>query len=136
MNIPGSGSKARGIRTLSARSSTGFKASLKAVHSGLSSSGMGGRPDQSETDSAWRAWPVDRPTEKIQSDGSTSRVRVHEGWVVLDARIEQVARPGLDHAGESPALECGPDQFDFTRQDEGSWYGSNDPASSVIAILR
>ena len=70
---------------------------------------------------------VDRPMQKVGSDGSACGVRVHQGWVMLDAGIEQIASAGLDHPREAAPVECRPHLRDLPTESLGLVVGVESP---------
>src|SRR5271157_6303765 len=53
-----------------------------------------------------RASDVDGPAQKVGTDSPAAGIRVHQGWVVLEPRVEQVPRPGLDNPCQSPSVQA------------------------------
>src|SRR5271165_2433033 len=49
---------------------------------------------------------VDGPAQKVGTDSPAAWIRVHQGWVVLEPRVEQVPSPGLDNPCQSPSVQA------------------------------
>ena len=66
---------------------------------------------------------VDGPAQKVGPDGPAAGIRVHQGWVVLEPRVEQVPRPGLDNPCQSPSVQARANGGKLAGEDPGLLVG-------------
>ena len=90
----------------------------QAVHPCVVVNGIGSTPGpKRDTFGLEDLGQVDGAAKKVEPDGAARGVGVHEGWVVLHPRVEQIARTGLDDACHPVAVEGRPDRAQLATQD-------------------
>src|SRR5271166_1262447 len=66
---------------------------------------------------------VDGPAQKVGPDGPAAGIRVHQGRVVLEPRVEQVPPPGLDNPCQSPSVQARANRGNLAGKGTGLFVG-------------
>ena len=141
MNMPGSGSKARVMPACSAWLSSGSSARASRSIRASSSIGIGSAAGpERDAFGVEGLGQIDGTAEEVEADRAAGGIGVHQGRIVLHARVEQVARPGLDDACHPVPIEGGPNRIDLAAEDRRIFVGVESPGverdrNALIALV-